>query len=183
MPTIAMDAFKNLYDLKYRGKSPQDHWTKTHAASAVNNEDTEYLSQFLLIPPNSIELFYVSNGMVNPHVDRGRKTALQIPVDFNCKKSFAYSVKHDDLSLLTPVVGNFTSRKISPVSVPVNNPPNWFYEWNDALFDKYNLEFPILQNVALPHGGVNYAEKGGAFFTISYKIDYSEVCERFSLWM
>lgn len=174
--------FQNLYDLKYRGKRPQDRWTPNLAASLINKEDIEYLSQFLPIQPNSIELFYISNGMVKPHIDRGRKTALQIPVEFDCKKSFVYAAKHSDLSFLTPVRGSFTSRKISKVTAPINNPPNWFYKWDDDLFDKYNLEFPVLQNVTLPHGGVNYSEIDEVFFTISYKPDYDEVCKKFLSW-
>lgn len=183
MPATVLEAFVDLYNSKYKGTSPQDHWTKFHAASTVNKEDTEFLNKLLPILSNGIELFYVSSGMVLPHIDRGRKTAIQIPVTPSCQKSFVFSAKYNDLSLLTPDKKDFTPRKISKDCNIVNNPPSWFYKWDDMLYDKYSLEYPIIQNVSLPHGGANYDIGYKIFFTVSFKTDFNSVCSDFVSWM
>lgn len=182
IPLDVLTKFTTIYNSKFKGRKPQDKWTDSHAASALEVEDIKMLNNFLPIPARGIEIYYMT-GMVNPHIDRGRKTALQIPIEIDHKKSFIFSVCNNDLSKLSPVNVDFTPRKVSKNSDIVNNPPNWFYKWEEPFFDKYSLEFPVLQNVSLPHGGANYSERYGIFFSLAYKTDYEEVCSKFRSWV
>lgn len=182
-PEQVMNVYKNLYNFKYVGKKPEDYWSNNHSASSVTNVHKKILDRNLPISSDGIELYYVSNGMMSPHIDRRRKTALQIPIDLNINNSFTFAAKYNDLSKFKPIVSQFTSRKISSVGEPINNPTDWFYEWDSELYDKYNLEFPVLQNVSLPHGGANYDHKPRVFFSVSYKSDFDKICTYFESWM
>ena len=182
-PSNVLDAFNDLYNSKFKRKRPQDRWSDCHAASTIEYEDVKLLSQLFPLPPHCIELYFVT-GMIPPHVDRGRKTALQIPIQVDINNSFTYSVRGTDLTKLSPARTDFPARNSVSKDVDiVNNPTHWFYKWDESLFDKYNLEFPILQNVSLPHGGANYSRDYRIFFSVSYKIDYNEVCSKFSSWI
>ena len=179
-PSAAMEAFMQIYNSKFSDKNPQDRWTPSHAASLLDYEDVKFLNQFLPISTHGIEIYYVSK-MVKPHIDRGRKTALQIPIEIDPNASFVYSVRNSDMSKLIPVDSDFTPRKVSKTSTIVNNPSSWFYKWDEMLFEKYTMEYPILQNVSLPHGGAS-PKKDMIIFSVAYKIDYDEVCNKYSSW-
>ena len=164
-PTAVMDAFYQIYGCRFKGRPLQHQWTPEHAASVLESSDLQFLNQFLPLPAHMIELYYIS-GTALPHIDRGRKTALQIPIDIDLENSFIFSVKDKDLSNLLPVQdSSFTPRDV----VAVNDPPNWFYRWNEALFDKYNLEYPVLHNVAMPHGTIHSSARKAIFFSVTYK--------------
>jgi len=178
-PATVTETFARIYDKKFKNTHPQHKWTPEHSGSVLKHDDVDYLNQFLPLPAHAIEVYYVT-GTSLPHIDRGRKTALHIPMAVDLKNSFIFSLVGKDLSKLSSTNCNFTPRDVDTV----NDPPNWFYDWNDTLFDKYNLEHPVIHNVALPHGAIHVAARPAIFFSVTYKnLDYDEVCTGFSSWV
>lgn len=182
IPDGVLQAFRAVYNSKFDGVDPQDRWSKTFSASTLTREDLYRLNQLLPVPAIGIEIYYASR-MIAPHIDRGRKSALQIPINVDAKNMFIYSVKNTAMPNLIAKKGEFTDRKISADVNVVNDPHSWFYLWDDLSFERYHFEYPILHNVALPHGGANYSKKTGTFFSISYTMPYDEACSVFAKWV
>ena len=182
-PNRVLQAFRAVYNSKFDGKDPQDRWSKSFSASALEHEDVYALKQLLPIPDIiGIEIYY-ANRMIDPHIDRGRKSAFQIPINVDAKNMFIYSVKNTSIPNLVAKKGEFGPRLISSSIDVVNDPDSWFYRWDDLSFERYYFEHPVLHNVALPHGGANFSKKIGAFFSVSYVMPYEEICSKFAAWV
>lgn len=179
-PKEVMDEFHNLYELKYKGKDPEQVWSKQHSASMLSADDLKYFNKLLPSEAHSIDLYFVlPGGRMKPHFDRGRKTAFQVPIEIDLDNSYTYSLKNRDTSILTPSAVTF-SREINNA---INDPEHWFFEWQEDAFDQYNLEKPILQNAAMLHGGANFGNSVRIFFSGSYLIDFDTVVESYKSWL
>jgi hypothetical protein len=178
-PKELMDEFKNYYELKYKGKDPEKVWSDKHSASLMSNRDINYFNKFLPESTDTMDLYFVFKGRMMPHIDRGRKTAFQIPIDIDLENSYTYSLKNRDLSILTPSSITFSRKN----NESINRPEHWFYEWKEDAFDQYNLEKPILQNAAMPHGGANFGPTCRIFFSGSYTNDFDDMVEKFKNWL
>ena len=132
--------YKNYYELKYKGKDPEHVWSDKHSASLMSNRDINYFNKFLPESADTIDLYFIYKGRMMPHIDRGRKTAFQIPIDIDLENNYTYSLKNRDLSILTPSSITFSRKN----NESINQPEHWFYEWDEDAFDQYNLEKPIL---------------------------------------
>lgn len=180
-PKDVMDEFRNFYEMQFKGTDPQQEWSIIHKASLVPERYVDHFNLLLPIPLSGLELYFIEPGRrMAAHVDRGRRTALQIPIDMDHSTTYTYACKHRDFSLLTPTQNRSFEKNVSGV---LNNPPAWFYEWDEEQFDKYNLELPILQNVATVHGGANFSNKRRIFFSGSYVNDFDYVVERYKNWL
>jgi hypothetical protein len=115
-----------------------------------------------------------------PHIDRGRKTALQIPIDINYEKSYTFSFNGRDVSKLEPDTSISFPWKNKEI---VNASDYYFFKWDDSLFDTYNLQLPILQNAAMPHGGSNFSDTTRIFYSISLLDDYDSAVTSLSDWI
>lgn len=178
-PKEVMDEFKNYYELKFKNKDPEKVWSNKHSASPMQAGDLKYFNKLLPETIDTIDLYFVYNGRMIPHIDRGRKTAFQVPIDIDLENSYTYSLKNRDLSILTPVDEIFSREN----NRSINKPEHWFYEWNEESFDLYNLEKPILQNAAMPHGGANFADTCRIFFSGSYSIEFDKIVQSYKNWL
>lgn len=179
-PQEVMDEFNNLYELRFKGKEPDQVWSKKHSASSVSSDDLKHINKLLPLETHSIDLYFVLPlGRMIPHIDRGRKTAFQVPIEIDLQNSYTYSLKGRDASVLTPADIKF-SREINN---PINQPEHWFFDWKDDVFDQYNLERPILQNAAMPHGGANFGNSIRIFFSASYLQEFDDVVEIYKNWL
>lgn len=137
----------------------------------------------LPLPVASMQIYFFDpmRGRGQPHIDRGRKTAFQVPISIDIENSYTFSFNNEDISLLTPndVYSHYSSNTVSTI----NSPTYWFYKWENSLFDKYSLEKPILQNAAQPHGGANFSKNPRIFFSCSYKEDFDTVQYHFREWI
>lgn len=178
-----MNEFMNVYDMYFQGKDLRQNYSNLFYISNVNRDVVDKINAKLPMPAASIQLYFFDprRGRGQPHIDRGRKTAFQIPVLIDTENSYTFSFNNTDISLLKPR-GEYSHYASESVNF-VNNPKHWFYEWNDTLFDKYSLEKPILQNAAQPHGGANFSEKNRIFFSCSYKEDFDTMKKHFSEWI
>lgn len=180
-PKDVMDEFKNLYELRFKGKDPDQVWSKLHSASSVPRDVLKHINKLLPLETHSIDLYFVMpNGRMHPHIDRGRKTAFQIPIEIDLQNSYTYSLKGRDVSVLTPAADRKFSREINH---SINQPEHWFFDWEDDLFDQYNLERPILQNASMPHGGANFGNSPRIFFSASYIQEFDNVVEIYKNWL
>lgn len=148
----------------------------THYAIGLPDDFLKQVNAFLPIPLNRIDLYKIfpCSDIMIPHIDRGRKTALQIPIDIDIDNSYTFAAKYEDLKMLTPKNHQYDT----PDDIVVNVPG--FYEWDNALYDKYNLSEPIIQNVSMPHGGANFANTDRIFMSGNYlHYEYKYVVEAF----
>ncbi len=180
-PKEVMDEFRNLYELKYKGKDPEKIWSTKHSASSMSKNDLKHFNKFLPLETHSIDLYFVyPGGRMIPHFDRGRKTAFQVPIEIDLQNSYTYSLKDRNIAALTPSKNVKFSREINN---PINEPEHWFFDWKDDAFDQYNLERPILQNAAMPHGGANFGNTVRIFFSGSYLKEFDEVVKFYKNWL
>jgi hypothetical protein len=131
---------------------------------------------------DGLEIYYIKplNKRMIPHIDRGRKTALQVPIDIDTSLSYTFSFKGIDLNELTPADNQFSWDNQSAV---VNNLDHFFFQWDEDQFDQYDLSMPIIQNAAMPHGGANFSQRDRIFFSFSFVDDYSDIVNRFRHWV
>jgi hypothetical protein len=174
-----MDEFRNLYELKYKGTEPEQTWSDMHKATVVPEK---YLNHFNTLLPDTLvglELYFVEPGRrMAPHIDRGRRTALQVPIDMDYSNTYTFACKHRNYSLLKMSNKTFTK----DVTDVVNTPPAWFFEWEEDQYDKYNLELPVLQNVSYAHGGANFSDKRRIFFSGSIMTEFNQAIVKFKEW-
>ncbi len=148
-----------------------------HYAVALPKEILEYTNKFLPVPLDRLDMYAVfPESIMIPHIDRGRKTALQIPLEVDSNNSYTYAAKYEDLSLLTKKEHRYD---IEQDADKIVNMPG-FYEWDDQLYDTYDLTKPILQNVSAPHGGANNAKTYRIFLSGNYiKHEYAYLVDAY----
>ncbi len=148
-----------------------------HYAVALPGDLLEYTNTFLPVPLDRLDMYAVlPESTMIPHIDRGRKAALQIPLEVDSYNSYTFTAKYEDLSLLTKKEHQYDIEQ--DVNKIVNAPG--FYEWDDNLYDMYDLSKPILQNVSMPHGGANNAKTYRIFLSGNYiKHDYKYLVEAY----
>lgn len=179
--------FKELYNKKYKGVQPKEQWSHVHLADTLDKNDTEYFTSrinALGLDTNDIVLYTVSGPRrMAPHIDRGRSCAIQIPVDIDVENNYTFAINTDDYEHL--VKKDFdhlqTAKDITDI---VNVKENYFYYWDPLYYDTYNLEYPILQNVSVPHGGHNITNTTRRFFSLTIKdISYEDAKEIIKQWI
>jgi hypothetical protein len=184
LPSVITEEFFNIYNTHFHGKDMRAVSTNLFYTNKVDKDLVNNVNKMLSIPVAGIELYYFDprRGRGQPHIDRGRKTAFQIPITVDIENSFTFSFKYDDLSMLTPSKMHYTHYKNTSTRT-INNPDHWFYEWDNNLYDMYSLEKPILQNAAMPHGGANLSKEPRIIFSCSYREEYEVVKRHFSDWI
>lgn len=172
----------NLYQDFYIDKNPETRLTDMHWVTKIPRNTVNSIFLNFPLKIESLEIYYVKpfNKRMIPHIDRGRKTALQIPIDINYEKSYTFSFNERDLAKLEPDKSISFPWKNKEV---VNMSDYYFFKWDDKLFDTYNLQLPILQNAAMPHGGSNFSDSTRIFYSISLLDDYDSVVSSLSDWI
>ena len=153
--------------------------TPYHTAISASPAFLEQVNKFLPVALDNLELYSIApNSLPVPHIDRGRKVALQIPLELDTNNTFTFAAKFENIKLLTPIDRQYHT--IVDDAKIVNRPDYSFYEWDSELYDTYNLELPILQHVEQPHGGTNRSTTVRVFLSGSYKrYEYNYIKDAF----
>lgn len=169
-PTELWDEFKEYYNTNYKNKKPKMQWSEVHLADVIPADDLHYFRKKFehIIPINDIEIYTVLGPKrMSPHIDRGRTCALQIPVEIDPANNYTYAINTDSYEHLVRKEQKHLPGK--SINKCVNDVEYYFYHWDSNFYDTYNLEYPILQNVAVPHGGHNLNNTTRRFFSLTIK--------------
>ena len=132
--------------------------------------------------------FYVGdkiNYVSNPHTDRGRKVAINIPIKVDLENSTAYFGKHFDLAEYPePASWRQYTFDLSTKDTKFKAETNTRYlgEYNENFYDHVDLDCPVLFNPCVPHGGWNRAQDKRvlmslSFDSMSYEVAYNKCVE------
>ena len=118
--------------------------------------------------------FYVGNKenyVSNPHTDRGRTVAINIPIKVDLNNSTAFFGKHFDLSEYpAPSSRQKYTFDISTKETEFKAETNTRYlgEYNENFYDHVDLDCPVLFNPAVPHGGWNKSNDSRVLMSLSF---------------
>ena len=134
---------------------------------------------FNFFPKESLTLEYYLNpphvfGAV--HLDRGRFSALNIPVQVDTNNSFFGIGKTDDLSYYTRKEGVFTFETSEKGE-------KGFFTYEKHKMLHYNLEKPVLFNTKVPHGLVNNADTERILLSVTFSKTYNEMKDILKDWL
>lgn len=115
--------------------------------------------EYYLNPPK------VANGL---HLDRGRFSALNIPVQVDTHKSLFGIGKTDDLTYYTPKQDSYTFETDEKGE-------KGFFEYEKHKMLYYNLEKPVLFNTKVPHGLVNNSNTERILLSVTFSKPYNEM--------
>jgi|TARA_B110000261_G_C13093925_1_gene360976 hypothetical protein len=127
--------------------------------------------------------FYVGcpkHYISSPHTDRGRKVAINIPIEVDLDKSTAFFGKYSDLS-------KYPQHKPDQLALgALFSPPeviNQRYDGNyvPEYYDTAILDNPVIFNPTLPHGGSNTADSQRVLMSLSwYTFSYETAISKLS---
>lgn len=168
------------YYKERKGTELDFKWSSIHYGYHLPKELEKEIAKQLPFPILDAKIYVIKprpGKMMIPHIDRGRHVAFQIPIDIDTENSFTFSLKDRDITQLTPRKdANF----VFDNATKIEEREVWFWDYEESKFDRYNLEKPILQNAAMPHGGANNSNRDRVFISISFKENtYDEVVEAF----
>lgn len=136
--------------------------------------DDHPLTKFF--PPKArIEYYVTSVGAFNtPHLDRGRWSAINLPITVDYENSYFHCGKHFWLGNYTPKdMGQYQSTYSHNSTL---NGPTGFYLFEESKFEKYNLEKPVVFSTKVPHGGYNkYGRFDRVICSIGFRQTYEEL--------
>jgi len=134
---------------------------------------------FNFFPKESLTLEYYLNPphVFNAvHLDRGRFSALNIPVQVDTNNSFFGIGKTDDLSYYTRKEGVFTFETSEKGE-------KGFFTYEKHKMLHYNLEKPVLFNTKVPHGLVNNADTERILLSVTFSKTYNEMKDILKDWL
>jgi hypothetical protein len=174
----SLEFFNDLENQSY------DIWSSMQSAFEVPNKYYDYFFNNLPLLPKDIYIYKFKPGLVNPHVDRGRKTALQIPISRPLKNFIAYSIDPENINLLKEnCEGTYRPPKEGETIKIVNEYDKMMFFYNKNLCHHYeNNVNPYLMDVSIPHGGINKNIDNFYMWSISYHEDYQTVCDYYKNW-
>lgn len=178
-PDELKQQFLSYFEDNFKGKEPEQKWSNIHHASEFKYDDLILFFKKFPIKPYFIELFYVNSGIASPHIDRGRKSALQIPIQVNDFK--AYVSKYKDYSCIPVEPGTFSNRSYDIIYV--NDCDNYFFKYNDTDYDLFDINVPTIQNVSVPHGGINYSSSTCIFVSVSFLEEFDLLKDMLKEWI
>ena len=168
------DLLQELKDIWQEGEwykeleaSPGNMWhhcLREHHPVYANLPEEAKTLQYYSNPPHS------GNG---PHLDRGRWSAMNIPID----------VDHDNSYFLTGkthlLKGYERKRYLDQYKdgheVKSTNGPVGFFREEKDKFDYYNLEKPVLFSTKTPHGFANNSDRPRILLSITFNQTYEQM--------
>lgn len=184
-PVDVWERIRIWYETYYADKKPEQIWSTAHHATQIHHlRWKEMALDRLPVFPDGVEIYYnISGTQIRPHIDRGRRTALQIPIQADYKNSYTFAAKGDSLSADDiDSVGTHSER--DNITAVINSPIGWFWKWDPDKYDKHPMDIPILENVAVPHGGCNNSpDLTRILVSITYFDDFESVKKAFSEWV
>lgn len=183
-PANIYQKFKDYYAEHYAGVEPELKWSEVHLADVMPYEDLlEFRKLFKdVIHIDGMEVYTVKGPKrMASHIDRGRKCAIQLPMDIDVANNYTYAVNTNDYSHLIRTDLKHIRKDVNKV---INDVDHYFFNWDPQYYDTYNLEYPILQNVSVPHGGHNITNTTRRFFSLTIKdISYEDAKEIIKQWI
>lgn len=138
-------------------------------------ECQELRNKFLKITPEKCTMdFYLGsakNYISSPHIDRGRRIGLNIPIQVDLELSSTYFGRYTDLSKYEHTrtqrqfISTATDRNGNPIK---NSNPHFMGSWDPDLYDVVRLESPVVFNSGMPHGGFNTGPDTRVLMSLSW---------------
>lgn len=136
-----------LYDIFYHRVKNTELYNSILENFTIRNKNFEAIPTFAVFFVGPSEI-----GITQPHKDKERSAALNIPIQVDLENSFFYS---NNTGMI-----------------------NWeMWEYKKENFAHYNLEKPCLINTKVTHGYANFSKEVRVICSISYKdeITYEEI--------
>lgn len=117
--------------------------------------------------------FYVGNKenyRSSPHTDRGRTVAINIPIKVDLENSTAFFGKYDELSKYPAPVNHGYEFNIGTKHTDFKSETNQRYQGDyvEGLYEHVDLDWPVLFNPAVPHGGWNKSDDKRILMSLSF---------------
>jgi len=173
---------------KYHKKKFEIIMSSRHHSTDLTTEECKLLNKILPIESPGISFNMINQALETSHIDRQRKTALQIAVQADPLKHFAYAVKNECLDLLQPlnIEDGFRNKRYVDWENGGDERP-MFYHYNPCYNDHIAVEpyKAYLCNTTLPHGGLHTVpgKSERLFFSFSFLEKIDEVKEFFKDWI
>jgi hypothetical protein len=148
----------------------------THVNLGVQSKQWSYFRELfneITDEPCLLE-FYVAephNYVANPHTDRGRSVAINIPVQVNLEKSDAYFGKYTNLDDYqhTSNYEPYTFKLIDSKGKAKQEINQHFRgKYQAELYDSVNFDKSVVFNPAMPHGGYNNSDEIRVLLSLSW---------------
>ena len=175
--------FNSLYE--HIKNTSYEKWSRNHNAIQLPNELYKNLFREYKIIPKDIYLYKICPGIVNPHIDRGRRTALQIPMHFLQNSFTSYTVSPNNINLLPDdIKAKPRPAKENENIVLINQSDKMFFLYNKDYCDHFvNTGDPYLMDVSIPHGGINTITSDVLFWSLGFYQDYNTVLDYYKDWI
>ena len=186
-PTKFYKTLKKIAD-KYKNKPFEIIMSDRHHSTDLSEEDCFVLNQFLPLQSPGISFNMINQALETSHIDRQRKTALQVAVKSDPMKHFAYAIKNEFLDELVPleIADGFRNKRYVDWENGGDERP-MFYHYNPCYNDHIAIEKmkAYLCNTTLPHGGLHTipGKHERLFFSFSFLQTIDEVKEKFKDWL
>ena len=159
-----------------------EKWGRELQSYQIPLDDRKKLRKLFPLPPKNLHLYKIVPNLKSAsiHIDRGRKTALQVPCNINPKfKTFS---QKNNVKLIPSTGSHYSAKKNKNIITIPTGPMFFCYE--EEKFETYVTDLPYLQNVGLAHGGVNSTKDVDRYFwSISYIEEFDYVCDALKEWI
>lgn len=190
LPNVPDKFYKTLQKIaaKYTKQSFKIIMSDRHHSSDLEEEDCNILNKFLPMDSPGISFNLINQALETSHIDRQRKTALQIAVQADPLKHFAYAVKNEYLNEVKPldVEDGFRNKRYVDWENGGDERP-MFYHYNPCYNDHIAVKpyQAYLCNTTLPHGGLHTVpgKSKRLFFSFSFLENIDDVKIKFKDWM
>lgn len=122
---------------------------------------------------NTLEYYsnppHTANG---PHLDRGRWSAMNIPIEMDHENSYFLTGKTHLLK--TYKIKEHLNYQKGHTVDNLKGPTGFFYE-EEGKFDYYNLEKPVLFSTKTPHGFANNSDKPRVLLSVTFQYTYEQM--------
>jgi hypothetical protein len=130
---------------------------------------------FERFPEETRTLEYYSNPPHcgnGPHLDRGRWSAMNIPIEMDHENSYFFAGK-------THLLKGYTRKRHLDQykdGHKVNSTgPIGFFKEEEGKFDYYNLEKPVLFSTKTPHGFANNSDRPRVLLSATFNLTYEQM--------
>ena len=115
---------------------------------------------------------HTANG---PHLDRGRWSAMNIPIDIDHDNSYFLTGKTHLLSVYDRKTWLDKDESAHGHKVKNTHGPTGFFKEEEGKFDYYNLEKPVLFSTKTPHGFANNSDRSRVLCSVTFDLTYEQM--------
>jgi len=191
-PRGLLKYLKRLYKKTYAKHEFDITMSKFHISVDLQEDEVDIIKEFIPVQIGNVSWNLITNaGPPRPtHIDRGRKTALQIPIVANPEIHFSYVLKDekyfDKLQPQQNPTGFIQKLDTKWLNQRYENMP-MFHTFVEKYFDVTPVKpwVPYLNDTSVPHGGIHKEKQDRYFFSISLKErkEIKDLTEDFKGWL